>query len=133
MKCLEEFLNKDLLLESPNLSKEKTNLPCNLFASQEVPGHKLARVKVQNNTSVKNQITANDHKNSFSVSVPASDTDEPMILSGSTGDLKNKDISKVFQWIKERWRILQKFWKGKLTSDEFKENVYNKDSEYNKD
>lgn len=132
-RFIEWVYEQEILVESPNISKRKTNLPCNLYASPKIMGHKHARVKVQNNTSDNNQITSMDTKNSFSVKIPTSDIDEPEILAGDTGSLKTKEIKEVFTWIKERWRILQKFWKNLISVKEFHDNVYDKNSPLNKD
>lgn len=133
MKSYKEYLEEqELLLESPNVSKKRSKLPCNLYVSQKVEGHKHARLKVQNNTSDNNQITDSDTKNSFSVKIPNSDVEEPEILAGNTGSLKRKDITEVFTWIKERWRILQKYWNSLISTKELHDNIYDKNSSLNK-
>jgi hypothetical protein len=120
-KVVEETIKliteNEILLEMSALYKKKTNLPINIWVDDIGAGrnnkHNLPRIKVQNDYGDR---TTEDN---FSVSISKT----PEILVGDC-KLKQKDLNKIFDWIKENYDLLIKHWNQEIDTDELKELLY---------
>ena len=88
-------------------------------------GHR-PRLKVQNNTADTIQITSSDHNHSFSVSIPTNSDEEPEKLAGDYGSLKQKEITKIFGWVKKHAKSLIEYWFGEINYTELKQKLFGK-------
>lgn len=117
MKLFSEFLEeRELLSESPNLTKDLTGLPCNIFVSIEYTNHNKPRIKFQNNYS--DSVTSN--ADYIPMSIPTSDKEQAEILVDKKLNVKQKDINLIKSWVKKYSKILIKYWKQDIGSIELK-------------
>ena len=117
MKLFSEFLEeRELLTESPNLTKDLTGLPCNIFVSIEYTNHNKPRIKFQNNYS--DSVTSNAYY--IPMSIPTSDKEQAEILVDKKLNVKQKDINLIKSWVKKYSKILIKYWKQDIGSIELK-------------
>ena len=117
MKTYKEYIKEqELILESPNFSKESTGLPCNIYASDEVNNHNKPRLKFQNNYS--DSITGiSDY---IPLSIPTSDSEEPEVLIDKKVNLKSKDFKYLKAWVKKYRKMLLKLWKKEIDARELR-------------
>ena len=117
MKLFSEFLEeRELLSECPNLTKDLTGLPCNIFVSIEYTNHNKPRIKFQNNYS--DSVTSN--ADYIPMSIPTSDKEQAEILVDKKLNVKQKDINLIKSWVKKYSKILIKYWKQDIGSIELK-------------
>lgn len=106
------LLESQKLEEMSKISKRDYNLPVNIWIDEEgidrKVEHNIPRLKVQNNYS--DRTTQNDF---ISVSID----NNPQILAG-TLKIKQKDLNKVFEFIKLNYSVLMDRWNNKITTKE---------------
>ena len=103
----------DNLIEMSNIRQARSNLPVNIWLDDlginRKTRHNFARLKVQNDYLER---SSNDL---FSVSI---DKDNPKVLAGKV-KIKERDLNKVFEWIKLNYDLLMEHWNGEIDSYEF--------------
>ncbi len=100
----EDFnIDSDSLFEMANIMQKYTGLPMIIWISQKMATHG-PRIKVQNDYTEK---VSSDKF--FVVTID----DNPMVI-GDTGEIKQKDINKVIQFVKTHKVLLKKFWDGAI-------------------
>lgn len=105
MKSFEEFLKEELLLESPNIPQSDSGIPCIVYIGADpLTKHNKPRVKIQNNYSTK---VTNDF---VPFSIPETDDEEPVQLSGDKLNISKKDMRVVLYWIKDQRKVLLDLW-----------------------
>lgn len=106
------LIESQKLEEMSKISKRDYNLPVNIWIDEEgidrKVEHNIPRIKVQNNYSDKT--TQNDF---ISVSINSN----PQILAG-TLKIKQKDLNKIFEFIKLNYSTLMDRWNNKITTKE---------------
>ncbi len=124
MKHLKEFKNFDIkdtdasdnsLYEMSNYSSKKTGLPMIIWVSNKGKAKHGPRIKVQRDYNTKT-----NPDNMFTISV----SDDPEIKAGTQGEISNKDLELIYNWIKKNKNSLIKYWKYEVTTDEFEDEIF---------
>lgn len=124
MKTLEQFIKEeqehygeDIMLEMSNFGQKHTNLPMVVWIeSCRQTEHNTPRMKFANSYSQRFI-----PKDLIPISI---DKENPEILvDGFKLQIKNKDIEKLKQWIRDHYEDLMKFWNYEIDAAEFSQNI----------
>ena len=111
MKSFTDYLNEELLLESPNLYQVDTKLPCIIYVGSDPrTKHNKPRVKIQNNYSTK---VTNDF---VPFSIPESDSEFPVQLTDAKIKITKKDLDTILYWVKDHRKVLLDLWWERLSN-----------------
>jgi len=103
------IIEKNNFYEMANYSSNDTGLLMNIFLSIGNSISHGPRIKVQNNYS--NRVQPN---NFFTIKI--SRIDDNYITIGNIGEIKQKDINKIYDYIKINKKIILDFWDGNINS-----------------
>lgn len=110
---MENLKENEILLEMSSLKSKRTNLPVNIWlddiGKERKTKYNLPRIKVQNNYLERN------NEDTISILI---DKDNPKVIA-SNSNLKQKDLNKIFKWIKINYDLLMKHWNQEIDTIDF--------------
>jgi hypothetical protein len=101
-------INEENFFEMSNLRNKTTGLDMLLYVSERGYAKHGPRIKVQR--SLGSKIT----HDFFSVSID----DDPRIVAGDQGEISNKHLEKVFQFVIKNKEVLLGYWNSEIYTDE---------------
>ena len=112
-KAMENLKENEILLEMSSLKAKRTNLPVNIWlddiGKERKTKHNLPRIKAQNNYLERN------NEDTISIFI---DKNSPKVIAGNS-NLKQKDLNKIFKWIKTNYDLLMKHWNQEIDTIDF--------------